>query len=179
MSLDYWKSLRPTAVKFQSVNALGFVMASALWMVANERRAGGMNEWCCFCKQCTSCRVCPAMYSLVYFTHMNLLTSPELLTFLGLLIFISACRIWLNFGMEICKMNESNCESSFFTVKHSDLVPQSTCLADACLGACGIWPLFWESWLPKCNRDCTETKEMQNTLKHSRNCHLIQMQLSQ
>lgn len=30
------------------------------------------------------------------------------------------CRIGLNFGMEICKTSESNCESSFFTVKCSE-----------------------------------------------------------
>lgn len=95
-------------------------------------------KWCCFYKQYSSCCVCPVMYSLVYFTHMNLLTSPKLLTFLGLLISINVCRIGLNFGMEICKTNESNCESWFFTVKHSDLVPQSTCLADACLRVCRI-----------------------------------------
>jgi len=95
-------------------------------------------KWYCFYKQYSSCHVRPVVYSRVYFTHTNLLISPELLTFLGLLISTNVCRIELNFGMEICKTNESNCESSFFTIKHSDLVPQSTCLANPCLRACRI-----------------------------------------
>lgn len=95
-------------------------------------------KWYCSYKQYSNCRVCPVKHSLVYFTHMNLLTSPELLTFLGLLISINVCRIGLNFGMEICKLNESSCESSFFTVKYSDPVSQSACLADACLRTCRI-----------------------------------------
>lgn len=78
----------------------------------------------CFSKQYSSCRVCPVMRGLVYFIHMNLLTSPGLLTFLGLLISINVCRIGLNFGMEICKWNESKCESSLHTVKRPDLVLQ-------------------------------------------------------
>lgn len=95
-------------------------------------------KWYCFYKQNSSCHVCPVMHSLVYFTHVNLLTSLELLTFLGLLISINVCRIGLNFGMEIGKMNDSNCLSSYSTVKHYDLVPQSMCLMDACLRACTI-----------------------------------------
>jgi len=77
----------------------------------------------CFSKQYSSCRVCPVMHSLVYFTCMNLLTLPGLLTFPGPLISINVYRIGLNFGMEICKTNESNCESSLHTAKRSDLVP--------------------------------------------------------
>lgn len=46
LSNEPWlqEKVRPTAVKFQSVKALGFLTCSVLWIVAKECRAGGMNE---------------------------------------------------------------------------------------------------------------------------------------